>query len=385
MIQRVLQTELVALCEDFPAVGIIGARQVGKTTLAKEVAAHMPGHAVYLDLERPSDVAKLQDPEVYFQAHRDDLIILDEVHRVPEIFTVLRSEIDTDRRPGRFLVLGSASPELLRQTSETLAGRIAYRELAGLNLAEVGPEALRRLWIRGGFPLSFAARSEESSNNWREAFVTTWLERDLPSFGIRVAASTLQRFWQMVAHLNGQLWNGNTISASLGVSPPTAARYLDLLQDLFVLRRLSPWHGNLKKRLVKTPKIYFRDTGLLHRLLNINSYDSLLGHPALGASWEAFCIEQIAQACPRGSELNFYRTAVGAEIDLLVTPPGARHPVAFEFKHSVAPALSRGFHTGCEDVKASQAYVVTPGQERFPLGKGITCIPAAEIPGLTWS
>lgn len=385
MITRTLQPQLLRLLGDFPILGLIGARQVGKTTLAREIAAAGTAPAIYLDMERPSDRAKLAEPEIYLGAHRHELVVIDEIHRVPELFPLLRAEVDADRRPGRFLVLGSASPDLLRQSSESLAGRIVYVELSGLNLAEIGPENLQQLWLRGGFPLSYSARSPEASWEWRTAFVQTWLERDVPALGIRVPSATLGRFWQMVAHVNGQLWNGNQLAASMGGTPPAVARYLDLLQDLFVLRRLPPYHGNIRKRLVKTPKVYFRDTGLLHALLRVVTHDDLLSHPALGASWEAFCVEQIAQAAPQGSDLYFYRTSGGAEADLAVFPPGARRPFVFECKHSLAPSLGRGFHSALEDLAPARAFAVYPGTEVYPLSNGVTALPARDIPGLAWT
>lgn len=385
MFTRTTTDEITGLLGEFPAVALIGARQVGKTTLARLLAREVVRKSVYLDLERPSDRAKLTDPELFLRAHRDALVVLDEVHRVPDLFPVLRSEIDEGRQPGRFLILGSASPDLLRQSSESLAGRIAYRELGGLNLSEVGAEDYQKLWLRGGFPLSYSAASEVKSWRWREAFVRTWLERDLPAFGIRVAASALQRFWQMVAHVNGQLWNGHQLASSMGVTPPSVARYLDLLQDLFVVRRLDPFHGNLRKRLVKTPKIYFRDTGLLHTLLHITSHDDLLSHPALGPSWETFCIEQIMQVAPRSSEAYFYRTSAGAEVDLVVFPPGARRPIVFECKHALAPKLGPGFHSAIADLEPTHTYIITPTKERYPFGERITVLPVEELPALSWS
>lgn len=373
--------------ESFPAVGMIGARQVGKTTLAREIASKANGPAIYLDLERPSDRAKLTEPEIYLREQRHSLLVLDEVHRVPDLFPILRSEIDENRQPGRFLILGSASPDLLRQSSESLAGRIVYRELAGLNIAElkVDSKALPELWVRGGFPLSYSAPSAQASWEWRQAFIQTWLERDLPAFGIRIPAATIQRFWQMVAHVNGQLWNAHQLSSSMGVTPPSIARYLDLLQDLFVLRRLPPFHGNFGKRLVKTSKVYFRDTGLLHALLRIVSYDDLLAHPALGPSWEALCVEQVAQAAPNGSALYFYRTSGGAEADLVVLPPGVQRPIVFECKHSLAPVLSRGFYSAIADLQPAHSYVLTPADEGYPLRNGVSVLPLTALAQVDWN
>jgi len=298
MLARHLETAVAASLRRFPAVALIGARQTGKTTLARTLLRRMRGRALLLDLERPSDLGKLAEPELYLEPLADRLVVLDEVQRAPGLFPVLRALIDARRRPGRFLLLGSASPALLRQSAESLAGRVIYHELAPLALHEVGSRNGARLWLRGGFPGSYLARSEAASLAWRAAFVTTHLERDLPQLGIRVPAANLRRFWMMLAHAHAQLWNASQIGASLGLTVPTMRHYLDILSATFMVRELPPFHANLKKRLVKTPKVYLRDSGVLHALLGLPSTDALLAHPASGASWEGWVIEQ---ACARAS------------------------------------------------------------------------------------
>lgn len=376
MIRRYLEPVLLASLKRFPIVGLVGARQVGKTTLARAVARRV-GRAAYLDLERPSDLARLSDPEFYLEPLADRLVIIDEIQRSPALFPVLRGLVDTRRRTGRFLVLGSASPDLTRQASESLAGRIVYHELSPFTLDEIATherESRMKLWNRGGFPSSFLARSNSRSLEWREAFVETHLQRDLPALGVRIPATALRRFWEMLAHFHGQVWNASKIAASLGVTAPTAKHYLDTLQDTFMVRVLPPFAANLKKRLVKSPKVYLRDSGLLHALLRIGDADQLLGHPIAGASWEGWVIEQALTADRRRAGAYFYRTAAGAEIDLVVERPGGRR-FAFEIKLGMTPAPSRGFWSGITDLKPSAAYVVYSGKERYPLGRGVEALP----------
>ena len=380
MIRRRLEPALLASLRRFPVVGLVGARQVGKTTLARAVARRV-GHAVYLDLERPSDAARLADPELYLEPLGNRLVILDEIQRNPALFPVLRSLVDAKRRNGRFLVLGSASPDLSRQTSESLAGRIVYRELVPLTLDEVGARArttLTGLWNRGGFPGSYLAASDARSVEWREAFIDTHLQRDLPTLGVRIPAAALRRFWEMLAHFHGQIWNASKIAASLGVTAPTAKHYLDTLQDTFMVRVLPPFAANLKKRLVKSPKVYLRDSGLLHALLRIGDSDQLLGHPIAGASWEGWVIEQALAMDGGRSGACFYRTAAGAEIDLVLERPRRRR-LAFEIKLGSAPSPSRGFWSGLDDLKPSAAFVVYPGTERYPLGQGVEALPVSML------
>lgn len=379
MIPRHIQAAVEASLGAFPAVAIIGARQTGKTTLARMIAAHCP-RAVHLDLERPADLARLDDPELYLRRHCDNLVVIDEVQRRPELFPILRVLADEAGRAGQFLLLGSASPELLRQTSESLAGRIVFHELAPFSPDELDHEgiAAATVWLRGGFPRSVLARSDLASFQWREAFIATYLERDLPQLGVRVPSHQLRRFWQMLAHLHGQLWNASEIARSLGVSAPTANHYLSILEDTFIVRRLSPFYANAGKRLVKRPKVYFRDTGLLHALLGLVTMDQLMGHPVLGPSFEGWIVEQVIGRLPAGWEAFFYRTAAGAETDILLVRPGAP-PVAVEVKASLAPRPSRGFRQVLDDVGCPHGFVVYSGEETFPIGTNITALPVTEL------
>lgn len=376
MIRRGLETAVVDSLSRFPVVGLLGARQVGKTTLAKRIAGQNFGSTVHLDLEKPSDLARLSEPELYLRQHASKLVILDEVQRRPDLFPVLRALVDEARHPGRFLVLGSASPDLLRTSSESLAGRIVYHELQPLTAEETGlrGEAALKLWTRGGFPLSFLAESDPASLEWREAFIATYLERDIPKLGIRVSATILGRFWQMLAHAHGQLWNASKIAASLGVTPPTVRHYLDILQDSFLVRQLQPYHPNLRKRYVKSQKVYVRDSGLLHGLLGLGSLDDLLGHPVAGPSWEGWMIEQIIAAAPKSWKPWFYRTGAGAEIDLVLEQPGKRPQLAFEIKFSASPTPSKGFWSALDDLREARGFVVCRTNERFPIGKGVVAM-----------
>lgn len=387
MISRSLFPALRSALTTFPVVALVGARQVGKTTLAKQLAKEPDVDAVMLDLERPSDLARMRDPELYLEQHQDKLVILDEIQRVPELFPVLRALVDANRRPGRFLVLGSASPDLIQGASESLAGRIKYLELGPLVQGEVNQDAAMALWLRGGFPGSFLAPDDAGSREWREAFIRTYLERDIPALGLRLPVAMLDRFWQMLAHCHGQLWNGSDLAVSLGLSVPTVRKYLDILQDTFMARQLQPWHGNLGKRLVKRPKVYLRDSGLLHTLLHITSLDDLFGHPASGASWEGFVIEQVLAGIPSTWQPYFYRTSGGAELDLVLVRPGKARPLGIEIKLTRAPVPAKGFWNAVADLGA-QGLVICPCAERFPLGHGALALPFQEIPLLsqqTWS
>lgn len=361
----------------FPAVALLGSRQVGKTTLAKQVAAQHR-NAVYLDLELPTDLARLADPETYLARHTDRLVVLDEVQQRPDLFPVLRGLIDRDRHPGRFLILGSASPHLLQQSSETLAGRIALVELTPFTLTELAAQRERtpsweRLWERGGYPDSLLAKNAEASRVWRESFVRTYLERDLPTLGIRVAATQLRRFWQMLAHWHGELWNASAFARNFDVSAPTVRNYLDLLTDTFVVRQLQPLHANLKKRLVKAPKIYVRDSGILHSLVGIDDLEALHGHPQLGASFEGFVVEQILAQLPRSVDASFFRTHGGDEIDLVLSA-SKRRRIAVEIKFSSAPTLRDGMVRAMADIDATKGYVVIPEGEAFPMAKNIEAL-----------
>jgi predicted AAA+ superfamily ATPase len=380
MFKRANEARLLAELDESPAVALLGPRQSGKTTLALEVGEGRP--SLYLDLEAPSDRAKLDDPEAFLSAHQHELVILDEVHRVEGLFPVLRGLIDRARRRGRkhglYLLLGSAGPDLLARSGETLAGRIAYLELGPLQLRETGASTLDALWLRGGFPDSFGARSEPASLRWRQSFIRTYLERDVPLFGPRLPAETLRRLWTMLAHLQGSLLNVSDLARSLGIDVRTTSRYLDLLVDLLLVRRLPPWHANVGKRLVRSPKVYVRDSGLVHALLGIANADALLGHPVVGASFEGFVLENVAAACEPDVACHFYRTSGGAEIDIVLAwPSGALW--AIEVKRSLAPKVERGFHSACEDLAPSKRFVVYPGTERWPLGNGVEAIGVAEL------
>jgi hypothetical protein len=364
------------------AVVLLGPRQVGKTTLAMEVAARVP--SVYLDLERPADRAKLSDAEVFVEAHQDRLVILDEIHRMPELFQVLRGVIDrgrrAGRRTGRFLILGSAAIDLLRQSGETLAGRVAHIELGPIAADELSPssEGVRTLWVRGGFPDSLLAANDAASAAWRRDFIRTYLERDIPQFGPRIPAETLRRFWTMLAHTHGGLLNASALARNLETGVQSIGRYVDLLVDLLLVRRLMPHHRNLGKRLVKSPKLYLRDTGLLHALLGLTTLDDVLGHPVVGSSWEGMVIEHLLAAAPPLTSASFYRTAAGAEIDLLLELP--RGDVwAVEIKSGQTPRLERGFHHAREDLKPARSLVVCAGDARYSLGDGIEVIGLLEL------
>jgi uncharacterized protein len=374
---RLAQDELVILLKQFPAVVLLGPRQAGKTTLALAEMARR-ANAIYLDLELPSAQRQLDDPEAFLLAQRNRLVILDEVQRMPELFAVLRGVIDIRRRggeaAGQFLLLGSATGVLLQQASESLAGRVAQLELTPFQAREVLPPdapgaELDPLWVRGGFPLSWLEPSDADSLRWREAFIASYLERDIRALGLSIAATTLRRLWTMLAHGQGGLLNQSQLAASLAVSGQTVARYIDVLCDLMLVRRLPAWHGNVGKRLVRAPKVYVRDSGIAHALLGLKSLESVLSHPVAGASWEGFVIEQLLAAAPQ-AEANFYRTAHGAEADLVL---GLRHGETWviEIKRSSAPTVSRGFHLAAADVGATRRLVVAPVAAPYPMRDGI--------------
>jgi predicted AAA+ superfamily ATPase len=378
MIQRELQASIKEAMQQFPAVGILGPRQIGKTTLALQIAQAISPEPIYLDLESPTDLDKLKEPEFYFEEHKDHPIILDEVQRSPEIFATLRGVIDRRRRAGhvvgQFLILGSASLDLLQQSSESLAGRISYATLSGLKPTEVTASGFDDLWLRGGFPNSFLSADNNTSFNWRQVFISTYLERDVPQFGSRIPASTLRQLWTMLAHVQGGLLNLSRLAGGLGASVPAVGRYIDLLEDLFLVRKLQPWASNVGKRLVRAPKVYIRDSGLTHTLLKIKDYDDLLGHPAVGGSWEGFVIENLLADLPSWASPYFYRTSAGAEIDLVIEA-GNKKVIAIEIKRSMSPSLSKGFLIGCEDVNATHRYFVYSGSERFRISKEVTALP----------
>ena len=379
MIPRRLRGIVERRLAQYPAVALLGPRQVGKTTLAKAVAANHPG-AIVLDMERESDRAVLTRPELFLPLHRDRLVVLDEVQHLPALFAQLRPEIDANRRAGRFLLLGSASGELLRQTGESLAGRVSYVELTPLLAAELEADLLteQALWLRGGYPLSYLADSDDTAFQWRQDFIATFLQRDLPALGVRVPAETLRRFWTMLAHLHGQLFNASQLGRSLGgASHATAGRYLDMLVDTLMVRRLEPYLANVGKRLVKSPKVYVRDSGLLHALLGLATVRQLQGHPVAGASWEGFVVEQVAAALPAGAQIGFYRTAAGAELDLVVEGSAGR--IGIEIKFSASPKPTRGFWQALQDLAIQRAFVVAPVLRRYPLAPGVDVVPVWEI------
>lgn len=384
MIERSLTPLLLDTLNHSPATALLGPRQVGKTTLALEAAQACGQPYLYLDLESEQDRAKLEQPELYLSDHLDKLVILDEVHRAPGLFPVLRGLIDRNRRTGRragqYLLLGSASLDLLKQSGETLAGRLAYLELAPFNLRETGPDSADELWVRGGFPESLLAPTDPRSLRWRQDFIRTYLERDIQQFGPRIAAETLRRFWIMLAHHQGSLLNVAQFARNLGVDGKTAANYLDLLVDLLLVRRLPPWHANLGKRLVKSPKVYVRDSGLVHALLSIANKENLLAHPVLGGSWEGFVVENILNNVAEGVQGYFYRSSGGAEVDLLLVWPSGKLS-AIEIKRSLTPKLERGFHSACTDLQPQHKMVIYPGTARYRIAEDIEVMSPSEAVG----
>jgi uncharacterized protein len=380
-LQSIVQTRLASVV---PAVVLLGPRQVGKTTLARAVAADWPGGSVYLDMERPADRRRLDDADAYLRAQAGKLVVIDEIQRAPGLFEVLRGIIDDRRaagqRFGHFLLLGSAALELMQQSSETLAGRVSYLEMSPINILEAAASQTddSMLWLRGGFPESLLALQDAASLDWRRDFIRSYLERDVPMFAPRMPAQALARLWTMLAHNQGGLLNQARLGASLGVSAPTVLRYTDLMVDLQLVRRLQPWSGNVGKRLVKAPKVFVRDSGILHALLDLESVNDVLGHPVAGASYEGFVIENlIACAAPRYKPY-FYRTHDGAEIDLLLESAG-KPTVAIEIKRSSAPKLERGFGVACDDLKIERRYVVYPGQEAYAMRNGVQAMSLAAM------
>lgn len=372
-IPRRLENEVHHSLLSFPVTAILGPRQCGKSTLARTVLQGRED-TVYLDLQRPSDLRKLEDPEFFFETQREKLICIDEIQRVPELFPIIRVAVDGQRRPGKFLVLGSASQDLIRQSSETLAGRIHYLELTPFCLDELmaaglaGKDDYLQIWVRGGFPDSATASSEKVSFEWRTDFIRTFLEREIPQFGFSIPALTLRRFWTMLAHYHGQMLNASKIGQSLGFSSPTIRGYLDIMAQTFMVRVLPPFHANIKKRLIKSPKVYLRDSGILHALLEIEELEDLLGHPVLGNSWEGWCMEQIISMMPQWRPC-FYRTSSGEEIDLVLER--GRRRLAFEFKASMAPKVSRGFPGSIEILQPEQTWIIAPVGDSYSLMAGV--------------
>ena len=365
------------LLREFPVVALLGARQVGKTTLARQLAAAYSEPVAWFDLEDPADLARLDDPGLELRP-LEGLVVLDEIHRLPDIFQLLRVLADRPGPPARFLVLGSASPELLRQTSESLAGRVAFHELDGFGLDEV--DDLERLWLRGGFPRSYLARSEPASRRWRDGFIRTLLARDLPELGSTIPSATLRRFWAMLAHWHGQIWNGAEFARAFGVSHATVRRYLDLLTSVFVVRQLQPWFENISKRQVRSPKVYIGDSGVLHALLGLTSRTDVVSHPKVGASWEGFVIQQTVHLLRAAPEQCFHwSTHTGAELDLLVMDGARRY--GFEVKRSEAPKLTRSMRSALETLNLERLDVVHAGTERYRLAPNVRALPASDLAG----
>ena len=372
MITRLIQESILEILKYFPVVGIIGPRQVGKTTLAKSIIKEIKEkESIYIDLENPKDLAKLTDPVLFFERNIDKCIVLDEIQRFPNLFPILRSMVDLKRINARFIILGSASPNLIRDSSESLAGRIAYEELTPFNLIEIAKtKELLYHWQYGGFPDAFTIKNIEVKQKWYANFIQTYIERDLPMLGLNIDRESIRKLWLMVAHIHGDIINMNNLSKSLEVTGTTLKKYLAFLKDAFLIRLLPPYTMNIKKRLVKSPKIYVRDSGLLHHLLNIKNFDVLESHPILGNSWEGYVIEQIAQKIDVNDELMFYRTHEGAECDLVLTRSGKPY-MAIEIKYTAAPKLSKGNNIAFGDIKAEMNYIITPGTDTYLISDNI--------------
>lgn len=378
-IPRLAESAISGLVSRFPAVAIVGPRQVGKTSLAQHLSFRMERPAVYLDLENPGDLNKLQDPELFLTPLQDHTVILDEVQRAPHLFPVLRGLIDRHRKPGRFILLGSASPDLIRDSSESLAGRIAYFDLPPLNLQEVaGIADYRTHWLRGGFPESLLAGDDAASMEWREYFIQTYLERDLPMLGLRANPLLTRRLWTMLAHWNGNLLNYEALGNSLGITGATVRRYLDFFESAYLIRRIQPWFVNISKRLVKSPKVYIRDTGILHTLLARTDFEQLLGHPAVGASWEAYVIQEVAALLPPRCELCFYRTQDGTEADLVIIKGGVPEAMV-EIKFSTSPTITKSMRIAADDLQTRRNIIVAPVESGYPLPDGFQVMGYREI------
>lgn len=370
MIKRFVAEDILESLNHFPVAGIIGPRQVGKTTLAKQLVRQISRPSIYMDLELSEDITRLKNAQFYLQSHEDKCVIIDEIQLLPALFPLLRALIDQNRVPARFMILGSASPTLIRQSSETLAGRIAYTELAPLSLSEIADTGISREkhWFFGGFPDALLASSEKVAIKWLDNFLTTFLEKDLRALGYEISSQTLSKLYRMVAYIHGQILNVSMLSQSLGVSNPTVGKYLDLIEGGYLIRRLEPFYANIGKRLVKAPKIYFRDTGILHQLLSIPNFETLLGHNLIGASWEGYVIEQIQRAVVGRWQFYYYRTQAGAEIDLILISPNGKM-IAIEIKYSLTPSLSKGFYQSIDDLKPDFQYVIIPSGSTYFFNK----------------
>ena len=379
MIERAISKKITEYLEFFPAIGIVGPRQVGKTTLVKSVMENLPHPTIYLDLEYPEDLNKLSDPVLFLEQNIDSCIIIDEVQRKPDLFPVLRSIIDRNRRPGRFILLGSASPKLIRDSSESLAGRIAYIHLNPFNLTEINHlYSYENHWFYGGFPNALLASKPEFAKIWIHQFVQTYIERDLPLLGFPASPTTTRRLWQMLAHYNGNLWNASSFAKALGLSVPTVNRYIDFFEEAFLIRKLKPWEVNAKKRMVKSSKIYIRDTGLLHHLAGIDDLNSLHGNILIGSSWENYVIEQISQLLKPDFETYFYRTQAGAEADLIIAK-SLRPVCCIEIKFSSEPKISKGLLNVIDDLQTQFNYIITPASTPYSLTKKIKVINLLEF------
>lgn len=379
MIPRSEHVEVIlGRLKSFPAVAILGPRQIGKTTLARQVARQAAGPVHWLDLENPADLNRLMDDPLLVLDELRGLVVIDEVQRRPDLFPILRVLADRRPRPARFLILGSASPNMIRQSSESLAGRINYHELGGLGLEEVGYHRLNRRWLRGGFPQAWLARSNEAASLWIESFVRTFLERDLPELGLRVPSAALRRFWTMLAHWHGQVWKASEFARSFGVADTTVRRYLDILTGALVVRQLQPWHENIAKRQVKSPKLYLRDSGVLHALLGIGDMHALNAHPKCGASWEGLMLESVIEQLGLSSEQAFFWAVhTGAELDLLV--PRGRHRVGIEIKRTAAPKVTRSMRTAIDDLNLQEVVVIHAGRESYRLAAKVRTVAASRL------
>lgn len=382
MIQRLELRSLDSLLKYNPVVAILGARQVGKTTLAKLYAQQAKKEVLYLDLELDSHANRLEhDAESYLLKNKDKLIIIDEVQRMPRLFALLRALVDEDRKPARFLLLGSSSPHLIKGVSESLAGRIAYLDMGGINLAEALKSKIKQdaLWLKGGFPMALTLKQASLAQQWYGNLIKSYAEKDLKElFGVDFSSHTIRNFWSMLAHNNGQLWNKENYAKSLGITAPTVGRYLEYMDGAFLVTRLQPWHTNTKKRLVKAPKIYIRDTGILHTLIKTSSLDDLFGHPQAGTSWESFVVEQVRQIKPAHLDMYFYRTHQGAEADLVLVK-GNKPVASVEIKLSTAPQVAKGFIQSITDIKTSKNYLIMPAGETYQTAAKITVCSLADF------